>query len=189
METTNIIGTGNFLRPESVLREAGIRQGMKVAHFGSGPGFFAVPAAQFVGSDGRVVAIDIRQQAVEEISHRARQKGLKNLDVFRADLTKDGASNLPDSWADLIILTNILHQSDPQLVMAEAARVVRPSSGRVVAVEWDVVASPLGPAVEDRIAPDVVIAAGRLNHLVVLRNWKPSLYHYAFIFAKVSYED
>jgi len=186
---TNILSSGNFLRPEAVLREAGIRQGMKVVHFGSGPGFFAIPAAQFVGKEGRVVAIDIRQQAIEEISHRARQKHLENVDVFRADLAVKKASNLPDSWADLVILTNILHQSDPQLIMEEASRVVRPSSGRVLAIEWDLISSPLGPAVEDRIAPDVVIAAGRMNKLVVLRSWKPSLYHYGFIFARIAYED
>jgi ubiquinone/menaquinone biosynthesis C-methylase UbiE len=181
---TTILRSGNFIRPDAVLREAGIREGMRVVHFGCGPGFYAIPAAQFVGPEGRVVAIDIRVPALEEVGHRARLENLQNIDVMRADLTVPGGSQLPDGWADLVLLANILHQSDPRQVVAEAARVLRPAEGRVLMIEWELVNVPLGPPVEQRVAPDILLAAARLAGLALLRQWKPSPYHYALLFTR-----
>jgi len=181
---SQILRSGNFINPADILREAEIREGMKVAHFGSGPGFYVIPAAEFVGPSGRVVAIDIREQAVNEVQTRARMKGLDNVDVFRSDLVTENGSQLPNAWADLLILANILHQSDPVKVMKEAARVVKPESGRVLAVEWELVNIPLGPPVEQRVEPNAVLAAAKANGLVLLRRWKPSSYHYAFLLAR-----
>lgn len=181
---THILRSGNFLRPESVLREAGIREGMRVAHFGCGPGFYAIPAAKLVGPLGRVAAIDIRTPALGEVGQRARLEGVANIDAVRGDLVTEQGSQLPDGWGDLVLLTNILHQSDPRFVLAEAARVVRPESGRVLVVEWELVNIPIGPPVEQRVTPDAILAAARSSNLVLLRRWKPSPYHYAFLFAR-----
>lgn len=181
---THILRSGNFIRPEQVLREAGVREGMQVVHLGCGPGFYVIPAAKFVGAKGRVVAIDIRTPALEEVSQRARMENLENIDVIRADVVREEGSQLPDGWADLVILANVLHLSDPRGVLAEASRVVRPSEGRVLVIEWELVNIPIGPPVEQRVAPDVVLASARSANLVLLRRWKPSPYHYSFLFAK-----
>ncbi len=181
---TQIIRSGNFIRPDEVLREVGIREGMNVVHFGCGAGFYVVPAAKFVGGNGRVVGVDIRESSLETVRHKAKSENLDNLDVIRGDLAKLSGSHLPDGWADLVIVANILHQSDPQKVLAEAARVLRPEVGRLVAVEWEMVNVPFGPPVEHRVSPDMVLAAAKMNNLMVLRRWKPSLYHYALLFAR-----
>jgi hypothetical protein len=34
------------------------------------------------------------------------------------------------------------------------------------------------------VSPDVLLAGARSSNLVLLRRWKPSLYHYAFLFAR-----
>ncbi len=176
-----------FLKPEEVLAEAGIREAMRVVHFGCGPGFFAVPAARFVGPRGKVIAIDLKEQSLEEVGNKARLAGLENIDAVRADITQ-GGSKLPDGWADMVILTNILHQSDLALVMREAARVLKPGVGKVLAIEWDIVNIPIGPPVDQRVAPDELLAAARLANLTVLRRWKPSSYHYSFLLTRVTNE-
>lgn len=186
---THILRSEHFLRPSAVLREAGIREGMRVVHFGCGPGFYAIPAAQFVGKNGRVAAIDVRTQALEEVSQRAKMERLENLDIFRGDVAREKGSLLPDDWADLVVLANILHMSDPRAVMTEAARIVRPETGRVLVVEWELVNIPLGPPVERRIHPNDILAAAKLSRLVLLRRWKPSRYHFAFLFARAAPDD
>lgn len=186
---THILRSGNFIRPEQVLLDAGVREGMQVAHFGCGPGFYVIPAAKFVGGKGRVVAIDIRTPALDEVSQRARRENLENIDVVRGDLIAQQGSQLPDGWADLVILANILHLSDPRPVLGEASRVVRPGEGRVLVIEWELINIPIGPPVEQRVAPDTVLAAARGANLVLLRRWKPSQYHYAFLFAKAVAEE
>ena len=181
---SSLTRTGQFIRPDAVLRDAGIREGMHVVHFGCGPGFYVIPAAKDVGERGRVVAIDIRTPALDEVAQRVRMEQLENVDVLRADLTAPRGSQLPDAWADLVILANILHQSDPRALIAEAARIVRPGEGRVLMVEWELVHVPMGPPVEHRVAPDTILAAARPVQLTLLRRWKPSSFHFAMLFAK-----
>lgn len=181
---TNPIRVNNFIRPDEVLRQVGIKEGMKVVHLGCGPGFYVIPAAKYVGPSGRAVGIDIREQALETLKHKAKIEGLENVDAIRCDLEKIKGSHLPDNWADLVIMANILHQSDPRKVMAEAVRILRPEVGRLLTIEWEVTNVPMGPPVEDRITPDTVLACARMNNLVVLRRFKPSAYHFSFLFAR-----
>ncbi len=181
-----MLRSGNFIRPHDVLRDVGIREGMQIVHFGCGPGFYVIPAAEFVGPSGRVVAIDIRLPAIEEVTQRVRFANLTNVDILRLDLTAPRGSQLPDGWADLVILVNILHQSDSRPVLTEAARVVRPGVGRVLVLAWELVNTPIGPPVERRVAPDQLLAGARNANLVLLRRWKPSPYHYALLFARAA---
>lgn len=174
-----------LIQPAPFLRELKIRAGWRVADFGCGPGYYLVPAARFVGSQGRVVGIDIRTEATDEARRRLERAHLAgHADVFRADLARAGASGLPDGWADLVLLVGVLHQSDPFSLLREAARVVRPADGRVVAVEWEEVATPLGPPPEHRVRKDVVLGHAKSAGLAFLQNLTPSPFQYGMLFAK-----
>ena len=102
--TTNAIRTSNFIRPDDVLREVGIREGMKVVHLGSGPGFYVIPAARYVGPAGRAVGIDIRENTLETLKHKAKMEGLDNVDAIRGDLEKLNGLNLARSLLVLHLL-------------------------------------------------------------------------------------
>ena len=45
--------------PERCLREAGVTAGQTVVDYGCGPGLFTFPAADIVGAEGKVYAVDI----------------------------------------------------------------------------------------------------------------------------------
>lgn len=165
----------------------GVRAGWKVVDFGCGVGYTLLPAARFVGPTGRVVGIDILLSAVDEARKRLAAAGFRDtVDVLRADLTRPGAAGVPNDWADLVFLGGILFQSDPTAVLQEAARIVKPSSGRVAVVEWDVVATPLGPPPERRVERDVVLAAAKSAGLVLLSLLAPSPSQYGALFTKLS---
>lgn len=173
------------LKPEDILRQLGIRSGWKVADFGCGAGFLLVPAARFVGSSGRVVGVDVRAPAVNESRRRAELAGVADhVDILRADLTKSRATGLPDGWADLVLLVGVLYQSDPRTVLLEAARVVKPTDGRVAVIEWEEVATPVGPPPEQRIGQDTVLAAGKAAGLTFLSRFSPSPHHYGVLFMR-----
>ncbi len=174
-----------LLKPEVVLRNLGIRAGWKVADFGCGPGYYLVPAARFVGPTGRVVGIDLLATAVDEAKKRARAAGAYQIaDVFRADVARPRGTGLPDNWADLVLLSGLLAQSDARAVLTEAARVVKPEAGRVAVIEWDEVATPLGPPPEQRISRTAVLAAAKLAGLTRLETFTPSPYQYGLLFLK-----
>lgn len=179
-----------FIRPEEVLRSAGIRAGWKVVDFGCGPGYYLVPAARFVGKQGRVVGIDILAAAVDQARKRVQSAAVETwTDVFRLDLTRPAASGLPDDWADLVLMSSVLSQSAPVPIVREAARVVKPSDGRVVVIEWDQVATPLGPPPEQRVDETVVLAAAKQAGLTLLSTFRPSPHHYGLTLVKPLAED
>lgn len=185
MPTPTAIQT--FLKPDAVLRELGVRAGWSIVDFGCGPGYFLLPAARFVGPSGRVVGIDLRAVAVEEAGKRLRLAGLADqADVFRADLARPEGSGLPAAWADLVLLVATLYQSDPVRLLAEAARVVKPTDGRVAVIEWDEVATPVGPPPEQRVSGTAVIAAAKRAGLTLLSRFAPSPHHYGLVFAKAA---
>lgn len=179
-----------LIQPDLFLRELKVSAGWRVADFGCGPGYYLVPAARFVGREGRVVGIDIRTEAVDEARRRLERERLADhADVFRADLARAGASGLPDGWAHLVILVGVLYQSDPRALLKEASRVVRPTDGRVAVVEWEEVATPLGPPKESRVPKTTVLASAKTAGLTFLQTFTPSPSQYGVIFAKTHLVD
>ena len=64
---------------------------MKVADVGSGYGFFAFPAAEMVGDEGVVYAVEPNVQRAAEISKMIAKRDVKNLKVLEAGLrTSEG---------------------------------------------------------------------------------------------------
>ena len=63
--------------PEEFLKNAGLRSGDTVVDVGCGPGFMTLPAAELVGPNGRVYAVDIKQPMLNLVDTRAAEAGLK----------------------------------------------------------------------------------------------------------------
>lgn len=118
------------LRPitDRLLRNAGIRQGMRILDLGCGAGDVSMLAAELVGPSGSVVGIDQNPDAIAVARARARMANLPQID-FEAVPTESYAD--PERF-DLVIGRYILiHQNDPAELIRTAARFVRP--GGVVA--------------------------------------------------------
>jgi ubiquinone/menaquinone biosynthesis C-methylase UbiE len=146
-----------MLRPElrgspnadDIVAAIGIQPGDTVADIGCGPGFLTIPAAVAVGPTGQVDAIDIEPSMLEVVRGRASSLQLSNV---RTRLATEVTLPLPDAGVDVVICALVLHDlEDPEIMMREIARVVRPT-GKVAIVEWT-------PDVENprknRIRPDV----------------------------------
>lgn len=74
-----------FFGPLRILGGAGIHPGQAVLEVGCGTGFFTIPAARLIGDQGTLVAMDVLQASVEEVSRKVRAAGLKNVRVVRGD--------------------------------------------------------------------------------------------------------
>lgn len=174
----------SFIRPDELWSDLGARAGQTVAHLGCGPGFYLIPAAKIVGEAGTCVGIDIQAHLLGEVENRATRAGVGNIvQTVRANLENEAGSTLAPASVDWVLVANILHQSNPAKILQEAARIVK-KDGRVVVIEWAVGASPFGPPNAVRIAkPDALEAAGGAG-LTLVREFKPSPYHYGLIMTK-----
>jgi len=63
--------------PEKILSPY-IREGMKVLDVGCAMGFFSLPMARMVGSNGKVICIDVQEKMLIALKKRARKAGLSH---------------------------------------------------------------------------------------------------------------
>jgi len=74
-----------FFGPIQTLRGADIHPGQTVLEVGCGTGFFTLPAAQFIGDQGCLVAMDILPASIEIVSKKVQTANLKNVRVVKGD--------------------------------------------------------------------------------------------------------
>jgi arsenite methyltransferase len=98
--------------------------GERVVDAGAGAGFDSLVAAQYVGSDGTVVGIDMTADMLEKARGTARVLGARNVE-FRKGLVE--SMPVEDGWADVVISNGVFNLSpDKAAVFAEVGRVLRP---------------------------------------------------------------
>jgi len=64
---------------ETIVRQLGLRPGMRVLDAGCGPGRVTIPAAKALGSSGSVTAIDIQSRMLDRARAKAAAADLKNI--------------------------------------------------------------------------------------------------------------
>src|SRR3989344_4491567 len=142
-----MLAPGGFSDPRHIVNNLHIPEGAKVADFGSGSGYFTLLIAKMVGPSGIVTAVDIQSAPLQVIQTRAHDQGLYNIRYVRGNLEVQGSSGLPDNSQDIVLLANILFQSQKkEAIIAEALRVLRPG-GELVMIDW-IPSTPYGPKEE-----------------------------------------
>jgi ubiquinone/menaquinone biosynthesis C-methylase UbiE len=71
--------------PMQILRGADIHPGQTVLELGCGTGFFTLTAAQLIGANGCLIAMDVLQVSVDEVSRKVQAANLKNVRVVKGD--------------------------------------------------------------------------------------------------------
>jgi ubiquinone/menaquinone biosynthesis C-methylase UbiE len=119
---------------EKLLRLARLQRGESVLDVGCGTGSLAIAAKRYVGSAGKVCAID----ASPEMIARAKRKAAR----ARLDVTFDEAIAevlpFPDAHFDVVLNTAMLHHlpKDARAQCAREMRRVLKPNGRVLAVDF-----------------------------------------------------
>lgn len=144
-------GSENFINPAALTESFGLREGMKIADFGAGSGYFTLCLAAKVGEKGQITALDILESALEVIRSQAAARSLKNIQTVRKDLEAPGGSGLPDNSQDFVLLANILFQSAQKMDMVKEAKRILVSGGQLAVIDWKETAVGLGPPVKMRI--------------------------------------
>jgi ubiquinone/menaquinone biosynthesis C-methylase UbiE len=110
--------------PYKLLEAAGLEGGQKVLEVGCGPGFFTIPAAELVGDEGHVYALDIHPRAVERVKKKLEKKALKNVTAICANASDTG---LPGGSIDLVFVFGVRHVAGGlENMISELHRVLKP---------------------------------------------------------------
>src|SRR3989338_1952656 len=82
----NIQPAGGFMNPSSIAGGFAITEGMKVADFGAGAGYFTIIMAKLTGEGGTVTAVDILESALDIVRSKSKNEGLRNIQTIRSNL-------------------------------------------------------------------------------------------------------
>lgn len=148
------------LAPERVLDEIGLQAGQTFIDVGTGTGFFAIPAAERVGSNGRVYAVDTSEEMLGHLADRINGQPLP-IQIIHSQETR---IPIEDHIADYVFMSAVFHEilpSDREAFLMELKRLVKPG-GKVIILDWaPVMERKIGPPLEERLPRDQVEAALR----------------------------
>jgi ubiquinone/menaquinone biosynthesis C-methylase UbiE len=180
----NIPGTGGFLNPERMVFEFGVREGMHIADFGCGAGYFSILLGKLIGENGKITAFDIMENALEAVRIKANAAGLKNVVTTRANLEVLGSTGVADKTQDAVMLHNILFQSNkkPEIIR-EAVRILKPG-GTVVIIEWKKGTNSFGPPDELRTSETDMRKMTEAEGLKFEKEIDAGKFHFGMIFKK-----
>lgn len=120
-------------RRHDILEALNIQPGATVADIGAGTGLFTRLFAGAVGPAGRVYAVDIAPNFVENIMRTAKAQGLDNVIGI---LNSQRDVMLPAASVDLAFIADTYHHFEyPLTTMASVHRALRPG-GQLVVVDF-----------------------------------------------------
>ena len=116
---------GWLLDPVKTLRGADIQPGQTVLEVGCGTGFFTLPAAQLIGDQGRLVAMDVLSDYIKSVSKKVHSADLKNVHVVKRDALDTG---LAAESIDTVLLFGVIPFPSLPLnrLLPEMHRVLKP---------------------------------------------------------------
>jgi ubiquinone/menaquinone biosynthesis C-methylase UbiE len=137
--------------PKLSLESIGLRAGMVFMDIGCGYGFFTIPAAQIVGEQGKVYAVDVDSSSIDRLKREAVEKGLKNVTA------KVGAAEetvFCEACADIVFYSIVLHDfRAPAKVLQNAKQMLKPT-GTLVNLDWKKKLMPFGPPMRIRFSEE-----------------------------------
>jgi ubiquinone/menaquinone biosynthesis C-methylase UbiE len=136
-----------------------LRAGDSVLDVGCGTGTSALPAAETVGAEGRVVAIDVADRMLAQARSKAEKRGLANIDFRLADMATTPFEN--DSFDAVVSVFSFFFVPDMEKQVARLWDLVRPG-GKLALTVWEIGAfEPLASAFAAearRFRPDLLDA-------------------------------
>jgi ubiquinone/menaquinone biosynthesis C-methylase UbiE len=119
--------------PQEMLEQLRVEPGMTVCDMGCGDGYYTVELARRVGADGKVLAVDIQPEMLQELSRRCERMEIKNVDMVLG-LPHD--PKLPEGQVDLILMVDVYHEFSNPVQMLKAMRRSLKPNGRIALVEF-----------------------------------------------------
>src|SRR3954469_22583423 len=164
--------------PDKIMDALGVGEGVVVADLGAGSGWFTLRLAGRGGPNGLVYAEDIQRQMIDSITRRVERLGLKNVKTVLGT-AQDPRLPAP---VDAVLIVDSYHEMEqPVALLRNVSRSLKPN-GRIGIVNFTKDGGGPGPAIEDRVDPERVIADAGAAGLTLQSRQSFLKYHYMLVF-------
>lgn len=174
-----------ILDPNRVLSVTGLKKGDTFLDAGSGDGYMSLAASKIVGDEGKIYAVDVWEESVNNLKEEIEKKNIKNIEAIIGDITQK--IPIADESIDILYMGNVLHgfveNDEVEPVMKEIQRVIK-QGGSFTVVEFKKEESARGPPLHVRITPEEVGKIVKGYGFIVKEVEDVGTYHYAIISAK-----
>ena len=171
-----------FTKPEQNILYLGLKEGMRVADFGAGSGFYSKIASERVGYTGKVYAVEVQKDLVKKLEADIKTWGITNVECIWGDIEKLGGTKIADRSMDAVIVSNVLFQAEDKLGLIDEVKRVLKNGGKVLLIDWSGSFGGMGP-IQEHIIPE-----SKAKELFEKRGFKfeqnisTSPHHYGIIF-------
>jgi len=174
----------NFSDPKKNIAQFGLQLGEVVADFGVGSGAYVLSALEYIGTSGKIYAIDVQRNLLSKVKNMAREKGLSNVEVLWGDIDELHGTKLSDESVSSVIMSNILFQLENKKgAVNEAFRVLK-KDGKVLLVDWSKSYEGLGPHKDAIVSSVDARTMFEKAGFVYVEDINTGDYHYGMIFKK-----
>ncbi|HXQ24582.1 MAG TPA: methyltransferase [Candidatus Acidoferrales bacterium] len=125
-------GRDRWQRPVEVIAALHIRPGACIAEIGCGGGYFAFHLASAAGPQGKVYAVDVDPDLVDDIAARVRRRRVDNIETILAAAAEP---HLPAAAIDLVFTSNAYHHLSDRAAYFRRVRSSLTPNGHVAIID------------------------------------------------------
>ncbi len=174
----------NFHNPFSFLNSIYADAGMVIADVGAGAGYHTFHLSTMVGQSGKVFAIDVQSDVLDQISKRAQEGGFENIKTILADVESKKGISLKDGIIDLALVSNIFFQlSDKDSAIKEIKRILKPN-GKIIFVDWKISLNQKGSQAHVIFSEDEAHEFFKKHELIHVSDIHAGTHHYGKLIRK-----
>lgn len=137
-----------MLPVNKILGEIGLKAEDNLADIGCGIGYFSFPAADVIGSNGLVYALDVKEEMIEELDKRIEENKIDNIQTV---LTDEYNFKLDDNSVSYALICTVLHEIEDRIKFLHETKRILIDGGKIAVVEWIKKESDWGPPVSHRV--------------------------------------
>jgi len=117
---------------ERIFEAARIEQGSKVADIGCHEGYLSMHLAKAVGEEGKVFAVDVREDRLDSLKEHLKERDIDNVEVILGDYDDP---KLPEGELDVVIIMDTYHEmTDYEDILEHVYKALKPG-GKLLILE------------------------------------------------------
>jgi ubiquinone/menaquinone biosynthesis C-methylase UbiE len=174
----------DFIDPKKIIENLDLKPDMLAADFGCGSGGSAIPLAKKL-YEGLVYAFDVQEGPLNALKGRSIAEKINNIKTVRADLEKLNSTKLADSYVDVVVIINVIFQSDDKEGIINEAKRILKQGGQLMIVDWKPGAG-FNAIAEGRVSiEDLKKTAEKVGGLKLKKEFEAGKFHYGLILIKI----